>query len=99
MCGFIQSTLVTVPVALNGFSRSNSAENEWWASIGAAVTSTPNAAAITAVLIFIEASVHLQSSSNSLHYRSPPDRRQLIDHEVGYSRPTIGPITISRPVI
>src|SRR5687767_1956519 len=34
-CGLVHSTFVTVPVSLIGLSRSNSAENEWWAWLAA----------------------------------------------------------------
>src|ERR1700678_3749306 len=51
MCGFSQSTLVTVPCRLTGFVLSNSAENEWCAKAEAA-ESSPNAN--TASLAFIE---------------------------------------------
>src|SRR5258708_13205902 len=44
MCGFIQSSLVTVPFKLTALLASNSAANEWCANTGSAAPSKPKAA-------------------------------------------------------
>src|ERR1700677_3607881 len=51
MCGFSQSTLVTLPFRVTVFFASNSAEKEWCANIEAAES---NPTANTASLAFIE---------------------------------------------
>ena len=42
-CGLIQSIFVTVPSSFTGLFASNSAANEWWASVGVAAADTNRA--------------------------------------------------------
>src|ERR1700680_1066197 len=53
MCGLVHSTLVRTPVTFTGLVPSNSAENEWWAKIGATARTMPPVSKITNLALVI----------------------------------------------